>query len=108
MEVLAISVDPPEISAALARKLNLAIRILSDTDGLLMDRLGIRDDGGMPPALVAGQVAKINSSKDLFLATNMLVDEDGVIRWIYRPDTYRMRASADELLAAIHALGAPV
>jgi hypothetical protein len=24
-----------------------------------------------------------------------------VIRWIYRPDTYRMRASVDEILAII-------
>jgi hypothetical protein len=34
-------------------------------------------------------------------ATNFLLDEQGVIRWIYRPDTYRMRASIDELIAAI-------
>jgi hypothetical protein len=26
-----------------------------------------------------------------------------VIRWIYRPDTYRMRASLDEILGAIDA-----
>jgi hypothetical protein len=32
------------------------------------------------------------------------VDEQGVIRWIYLPDTFRMRASLDELLAAIDAL----
>ncbi len=70
-----------------------------------MGPLGIRDDGGMPPALIAGEVAKVNPGRDLFLATNYLLDERGVIRWIYRPDTYRMRASIDELLAAIDALG---
>jgi hypothetical protein len=32
-----------------------------------------------------------------------LLDEQGMIRWIYRPDTYRMRASIDELIAAIDA-----
>jgi hypothetical protein len=26
-------------------------------------------------------------------------------RWVYRPDTYRMRASIGELIAAIDALG---
>ena len=81
------------------------MKILSDVDGTLMEPLGIRDDGGMPPALIAGEVAKINPSKDLFLATNYLVDGNGIIRWIYRPDTYRMRASMDELVAAIDALG---
>ena len=81
------------------------MKILADVDGTLMEPLGIRDDAGMPPALIAGEVAKINPSKDLFLATNYLVDGSGVIRWAYRPDTYRMRASMDELVAAIDALG---
>jgi peroxiredoxin len=100
---VAVSVDPPEISEALRRRLDLPIRILCDVDGRLMDPLQIRHDGGRPPAWVAGEVAKVNPSRDLFLATNFLLDEDGTIRWIYRPDTYRMRASMDELLAAIDA-----
>jgi len=101
VEVVALSVDPPAIAEKLRKKLDLPIRILCDVDGTLMDPLHIRHDGGMPPAMVAGEVAKINPSKDLFLATNFLLDEQGVIRWIYRPDTYRMRASIDELIAAI-------
>ena len=105
MDVVAVSVDPPEISERLRRRLELPIRILSDVNGTLMDPLSIRHDGGMPPDLIAGEVGKINPSRDLFLATNYLLDEQGVIRWIYRPDTYRMRASVDELLAAIDALG---
>ena len=98
-----MSVDPPEISEALRRKLDLPIRIVCDVGGTLMDPLDIRHDGGMPPALIAGEVAKVNPSKDLFLATNFLLDEEGAIRWIYRPDTYRVRASIDELIAAIDA-----
>jgi len=104
VEVVAVSVDPPEISQALRRKLDLPIPFLCDVDGTLMAPLGIRDDGGMPPALVAGAVAKTNPSKDLFLATNFLLDENAVIRWIYRPDTYRLRASVDELIEAIDSM----
>lgn len=99
-----MSVDPPEIAERMRRKLDLPMKILCDVEGTLMDPLGIRDDGGMPPSLVAGEVARINPSRDLFLATNYLVDEQGMIRWIYRPDTYRMRASIDELIAAIDAM----
>ena len=98
-----MSVDPPAISEKLRRKLDLPMRFVSDVEGSFMDPLNIRHDGGMPPDLVAGAVAKINPSKDLFLSTNFLVDEHGTIRWIYRPDTYRMRASVDELIAAIDA-----
>ena len=101
VEIVAVSVDPPAITEKLRTKLDLPIRFLCDVDGTLMDPLHIRHDGGMPPAMVAGEVAKINPSKDLFLATNFLLDEQGVIRWIYRPETYRMRASIDELIAAI-------
>lgn len=99
-----MSVDPPEIAERMRRKLDLPMKILCDVEGTLMDPLGIRDDGGMPPSLVAGQVARVNPSRDLFLATNYLVDEQGVVRWMYRPDTYRMRASIDELIAAIDAM----
>jgi len=99
-----VSVDPPEIAERMRQKLELPMKILCDAEGTLMDPLGIRDDGGMPPGLVAGEVARVNPSRDLFLATNYLVDEQGVIRWIYRPDTYRMRASIDELIAAIDAM----
>jgi peroxiredoxin len=98
--------DLQGISEALRRKLELPIRILSDVDGTLMEPLNIRHDGGMPPALIAGEVAKVNPSKDIFLATTFLLDERGVIRWVYRPDTYRMRASVDEIVAAIDALPA--
>ena len=102
--MVAVSVDPPEISEALRRRLQLPIRILSDVGGTLMEPLHIRHDGGMPPALIVGEVAKVNPSNDLFLATTFLLDEQGVIRWVYRPDTYRMRASVDEIVAAIDAL----
>jgi len=87
----------------LRKRLDLPMKILSDVEGTLMDPLNIRHDGGRPFVVVAGQVAKINPSKDLFLSTNFLVDEQGVIRWIYRPDTYRMRASVEELIAAVDA-----
>jgi len=107
VEVVAVSVDPPEISEALRRRLDLPMRILCDVEGRLMDPLHIRHDGGRPPGWIAGEVAKINPSRDLFLATSFLVDGEGVIRWIYRPDTYRLRASMDELFAAIDATPAP-
>src|SRR5690242_19077501 len=103
-DVVAGSVAPPAHSERLRRRLDLPMRILSDVNGTLMDPHGIPHDGGMPPDLIAGEVGKVNPSRDLFLATNYLRDERGVIRWIYRPDTYRMRASVDELLAAIDAL----
>ena len=96
VEVAAVSVDPPEVSEKLRQKFGVGIRFLSDERGVLMDALDVRDRDGLPPDFVTGG-----------LATTFLVDEGGVIRWVYRPDTYRVRAPASEVLQAIDALGPP-
>lgn len=101
-----MSIDPPDISEPMRKRLDLPMRIVSDVEGTLMDPLNIRHDGGLPPGIVAGEISSRVSSRDVFLATSYLTDEQGVIRWIFRPDTYRMRVSVDEILAAIDAMPA--
>jgi peroxiredoxin len=105
--VLAVSVDPPEASEALRRKLDLPMRFLSDERGVLMDALGIRDRDGLPGVAPPGwrRTFAARASRDIFLPTTFLLDEEGVIRWVYRPDSYRVRAPAAEVLRAIDALG---
>ena len=100
VELVAVSVDPPEVSERLRRRLGLEIRFLSDPDGSLMDPLQIRHRGGRPGFLAPAAGA---AGADIFLPTSFLLDGDGVIRWIHRPDTYRVRASSREVLAAIDA-----
>jgi peroxiredoxin len=97
--VLAVSVDPPEVSEALRERLDTPITFLSDRDGELMDRLNVRDRGGMPAWV------RETRGEDIFLPTSFLVDEKNVIRWVYRPDTYRVRAPASQVLAEIDRLG---
>ena len=101
VEVVAVSVDPPETSQRLRERLDFDIRFLSDPDGILMDALNIRDRGGAPPPAMTGQPE--DASRDIFLPTTFLVGPEGVIRWVYRPDTYRVRATIPEVLAAIDA-----
>jgi len=102
VDVVAVSVDPPDISERLRRKLGLAIRFLSDEHGTLMDDLHVRHRNAMPPRLISGRPG--DGNRDIFLSTTFLLDEAGVIRWVYRPDTYRVRAPAREVLRAIDAL----
>jgi len=102
VEVVAVSVDPRDVSEKLRRKLDLPIRFLSDERGTLMDALHVRHRDGMPPSFISHRPA--GGSRDLFLSTTFLLDEEGVIRWVYRPDTYRVRAPAREVLRAIDAL----
>jgi len=99
--VVAVSVDPPDVSERLRQRLGLAIRFLSDERGTLMDALHVRHRNGMPPSFITHRAT---DGRDLFLSTTFLLDEEGVIRWVYRPDTYRVRAPAREVLQAIDAL----
>ena len=97
--MLAISTDAPELSAKLRERLDLDILFLSDPRGVLMDELGIRDVDGL-----SAERAEPGASRDLFLPTTFLLDREGVIRWAFRPRTYRARAGIDRIMEAIDAL----
>jgi len=88
----------------LRKRLGVDIRFVADERGTLMDALHIRHRDALPPSFVT-QRPSDGASRDLFMTTTFLVDEGGTIRWIYRPDTYRVRAPARELLRAIDAIG---
>ncbi|MFT4570931.1 MAG: peroxiredoxin [Hyphomicrobiaceae bacterium] len=65
---------------------------LADTEGILLDRLGIRHrDAG--------------SRGDIAYPTSILVDAEGVVRWIYASDTYRERAQPQDVFEAIGRIG---
>jgi peroxiredoxin len=111
--VVAVSVDPPDTSERLRRRLQLDIRFLSDTAGALLDRLGIRDYQGRPPAALMppGHRQRVDD-RDIFLPTTFLVsvpeteNDAAVILWVYRPTSYRVRATPDDVIAAIDAAAA--
>jgi peroxiredoxin len=90
-----VSVDPPETSRRLKERLKSRFTFLADQEGKLLDSLGIRHQGGR------------NDGKDIAYPTAMLVDGDGVVRWIFQSGSYRERARAEEIFAAIAALREP-
>lgn len=93
MELYAVSVDPPEASRRLRDRLNARFTFLADEEGKLLDMLGIRHRGGR------------NDGADIAYPTAVLVDADGTVRWIFQSSTYRERARAEEIFAAIDGLG---
>lgn len=92
MDLYAVSVDPPESSRALRERLGLSMTFLADTEGVLLDELGIlhRNAPG--------------GRGDIAYPTSILVDEHGLVRWIYTSDTYRQRARPEDVFDAIAAL----
>lgn len=90
-----MSVDPPAASRRLQDRLDIRFTFLSDPEGELLDELGIRHRGGR------------NDGADIAFPTAVLVDADGVVRWIFHSETYRERARAEEIFGAIEELGEP-
>ena len=87
-----MSVDPPEVSKRLRDHLSVGFTFLSDPDGALLDTLGIRHRGGR------------QDGADIAYPTQILVDGQGTVRWIFQSDTYRHRARPRDVFAAIAAL----
>ena len=90
-----MSVDPPAVSRRLRERLKSRFIFLADQDGVLLDGLGIRHRGGR------------KDGADIAYPTAVLVDGDGLVRWIFHADTYRERARAREIFAAIAELREP-
>ena len=89
-----MSVDPPDASKRLKERLNVQFTFLSDADGKLLDALDIRHREGY-------------QGNDIAYPTSILVDSDGTVRWTWESDTYRERATPDEIFAALDALPPP-
>ena len=84
-----MSVDPPGTSRRVRERLRSPFTFLADQQGVLLDGLGIRHRGGR------------NDGVDIAYPTAVLVDADGVVRWIFQSHSYRERARAEEIFAAI-------
>lgn len=90
VKLLAVSVDPPAASEALRRRLDCDFTFLSDTQGKVLDLLGIRHRGG-----------RTADGSDVAYPTQILVDREGIVRWIYESENYRVRARPQDVFEAI-------
>lgn len=91
--LFAVSVDPPETSRRLRERLGSRFTFLSDSEGVLLDALGIRHRNA-------------REGQDIAFPTAVLVDAEGTVRWTFQSDTYRQRARPEDVFAAIAALPA--
>ncbi len=92
--LFAVSVDPPEVSAALKQQLGSDFTFLCDEQGALLDALDIRHRGGGA------------DGADIAFPAAVVVDAGGIVRWTYQSDTYRERARLDAVFRAIDQLEA--
>jgi len=88
VQILAISVDPPEKGKLVEEKLKAPFPILSDSKREVMELYGTRS-----PEYHNREGGSINSP------TLVLIDKTGTIRWIHQATNYRVREAVEEDLA---------
>ena len=88
VQVLAISVDPPDKGKWAQEKLNATFPFLSDSKREVMELYGTRSpeyhnrEGGI-----------------IYTPTLVLIDKTGTIRWIHQATNFRLREAIEEDLA---------
>jgi peroxiredoxin len=89
---VAISVDTPELSRNLANKAGYTFPILSDPDTAVIRRYHILHTAGGP------------DGQDIARPAEFLVDSSKIVQWTNFTEDIRVRARADEMLAAARKL----
>jgi peroxiredoxin len=89
---VAISVDPSNVSEDLQRKAGLTFAILSDPNTDVIRRYDLLHLRGGP------------DGQDISRPAEFLIDRSGVVRWENFSEDVRVRARADEMLAAARSL----
>ncbi len=80
--------DAPELSRRLAAKAGYTFPILSDQKAGVIRRYDLLHKGGGP------------EDSDVSRPAEFLVDSSGVVRWVNFTEDIRVRARADQMLAA--------
>ena len=90
--IAGVVVDPVATNAELAHDAGLAFPLLADPDLGVIDAYGLR------------HVAGGHGGVDIALSASVLIDADGIVRWVFVTRNFRVRPTPDDVLAAIDAL----
>ena len=92
VEILAVSPDPNEQSQKVAEGLRLSYRFLADRDLAVTRRFGLVHAGGGA------------EGQDVPRPATVVLDRDGVVRWVSVSGNVQVRPDPDAVLRAVRAL----
>ena len=92
VEIVAISPDPNEQSQKVAEGLQLGYRFLADRDLAVARRFGLVHQRGGP------------DGQDVPRPTTIVLDRDGVVRWLSVSRNFQVRPDPGDVLRAVRAL----
>ena len=91
--MVAIGMETPENAAKTKAAASVSFSVLSDSDGTLVDHLGLRDAGGNGM-----------DGSDVAQSASVFVSRSGEVRRILSADNYRVRPRVEVLLQTAQAL----
>ena len=93
--VIALSKDPPETARAHRERDGLRFTLLTDPDLEIIERFGLLHEGAVEfrTFFLAGHfpLGWPTGFKQMAIPTTLLLDEQGIVRWIDQADDYRLR-----------------
>ena len=92
VQVLAVSPDPNQRSQELAERLKVNYKVLADPDLAVTRRLGLIHEHGGP------------EGHDVPRPATVLLDRDGVVRWVAIARNFQLRPDPHEVMRAVRAL----
>lgn len=94
-----VTVSPDTVAEvdAMKRKHGFGMRMLSDESLAVTELYNLKHD----KAIAGAPGRKI--MRPLAIPTAILVDAEGIVRWVDQADDYRIRSDADRVLAAVKA-----
>ena len=94
-----VTVSPDTVSEvdAMKRKHGFGMRMLSDESLAVTELYNLKHDKG-----IAGAPGR-KIMRPLAIPTAILVDAEGLVRWVDQADDYRIRSDADRVLSAVKA-----
>jgi peroxiredoxin len=92
VEIVAVSPDPNERSHEMAKNLHLGYRFVADRDLAVAKRYGLIHARGGP------------NGDDVPRPATVVLDRDGVVRWLSLSDNFQVRPDPGDVLRAVRAL----
>lgn len=104
VRVLALSKDTPELARAQRARDGLTFSLLTDPDLAVIQRFGLLHEAGLEFfTFFVGSIPLgwPTGFKRMAIPTTLLLDEQGVVRWIDQADDYRVRGDQGRTEAAL-------
>lgn len=106
IKVVALSKDTPEEATIHKNRDHLSIQLLSDAKLKVIRQYGVEHHKAFgfetDSFKIFGVPLSLKPSfKAMAIPTTLLIDEEGIIRWIDQADDYRLRSNNERVMSAV-------